>query len=162
MFAKHNRAGACSALEARLEDYVEGRLENREAEEVEIHVRSCPRCTAALQNSRLSVDLFSVLKARPAPNPNPFFVSRVMASIRQEEREQDLWKPVERAAWRLCWLASLAVIVLMLFMLRAEYSGPVAIPSQQSQVQALVNVPMTQPANQDDSVLLLASDDNGR
>jgi anti-sigma factor RsiW len=162
MFGKHNRAGACSALEARLEDYVEGRLNEREAEEVEIHVRSCARCTEALRHSRISVELFRALKTRPAPSPNPFFVSRVMAAIHGEQRDQDSWKPVERAAWRLCWVATVAVLVLAFFMLRIHFSPPAIAPSQQSQVQALVNVPVAQPANQDDSVLLLASDDNGR
>jgi anti-sigma factor RsiW len=162
MFAKHDRAGACSALEARLEDYLEGRLDAREAAEVEVHARACRHCAAALENARASAPLLEPVKAAPALRPSPFFAARVMAAIRGEQREQDLWKPVERAAWRLCWVATAAVLVLAFFMLRIERAAPTINTSQQSQVQALVNVPMTQPVNQDDSVLLLASDDNGR
>ena len=162
MFAKEHGAGACPSLEARLEDYVEGRLDAREAGEVETHARSCVRCSAALERAGASAGLVRVLQAVPAPDPSPFFVARVMASIRGEEREQDQWKPVERAAWRLFWLATAAVLVLAGFMLRMQMAGPAIATAQQNQVQALVNVPMQQPATQDDSFLLVASDDNGR
>jgi anti-sigma factor RsiW len=162
MFAKRNDRGACSALEARLEDYLGGRLDSREAGEVEIHARSCARCAAALDSARSAAPLLAALAARQTPAAKPFFVTRVMASIRAEQRERELWKPVERAAWRLCWVAVAAVLVLAGFMLRLEMAGPMGPAAQQSQIQALVSVPMPQPANQDDSYLLVASDDNGR
>ncbi|MDE3135451.1 MAG: zf-HC2 domain-containing protein [Acidobacteriota bacterium] len=160
MFAKQDRPGACSALEARLEDYLGGRLDSRESAEVEVHTRSCPRCAAALETARASAPLLAVLSARPVPAPNPFFVTRVMAAIRGEQRESEVWKPVERAAWRLCWIAAAVVLILTGFMLRVETAPPVS--AQQSQIQALVSVPMPQPGSQDDTYLLVASDDNGR
>jgi len=162
MFAKQNRPSACSALEARLEDYLDGRLDSRESAEVEVHTRTCPRCAAALETARASAPIIAVLSARPAPAPNPFFVSRVMAAIRGEQRESEVWKPIERAAWRLCWVAAAVVLILAGFMLRIEISAPVLPSAQQSQIQALVNVPMPQPGSQDDTFLLVASDDNGR
>lgn len=162
MFAKRNRHGACSALEARLEDFLGGRLAPRETEEVEIHVRSCPRCQAALESARAAAPLLATLATRPVAKPTPFFVTRVMTAIRGEQRERELWKPVERVAWRLCWVALAAVLVLAGFMLRMELAGPMAPGAQQSQIQALVNVPIPQPVSQDDSYLLVASEDNGR
>jgi anti-sigma factor RsiW len=162
MFAKHRSAGACSALEARLEDYLGGRLDSRESAEVEIHARSCPRCAAALETARAATPLVAVLSAGPVAAPNPFFVTRVMAAIRGEQREGEVWKPIERAAWRLCWVAAAVVLILAGFMLRMETSPPVLASAQQSQIQALVNVPMPQPGSQDDTFLLVASDDNGR
>ena len=158
MFEKQKPEGACSALEARLEDYLGGNLGPREAAEVEIHTRSCPRCAAALETARSAAPLLGALAARPAAVPGPFFVARVMAGIRGEER--DIWKPVERAAWRLCWIAAAVVLILAGFMLRVETTPPVS--AQQNQIQALVSVPMPQPGSQDDSYLLVASDDNGR
>ena len=160
MFEKQKPEGACSALEARLEDYLGGNLGPREAAEVEIPPRSCPRCAAALETARSAAPLLGALAARPAAVPGPFFVARVMAGIRGEER--DIWKPVERAAWRLCWGATAAGLILAGVMFHLERSGPVFPSAQQSQIQALVNVPMPQPGSQDDSYLLVASDDNGR
>lgn len=162
MFSKQKLEGACTALEARLEDYLGGRLDSREASEVEIHLRSCSRCAAALETVRAAAPLVGALAARPAVAPNPFFVARVMAAIRGEQRERDVWRPVERAAWRLCWLAAAAVLILAGVMFHIERTGTVLPGPQQSQIQALVNVPIPQPASQDDTFLLVASDDNGR
>lgn len=162
MFRRQRLEGACTALEARLEDYLGGRLGSREASEVEIHTRSCARCAAALETARAAAPLVGALAARPTAAPSPFFVSRVMAAIRGEQRERDLWKPVERAAWRLCWLAAAAVLILAAVMFHFERTGAVLSGPQQSQIQALVNVPMPQPGSQDDTYLLVASDDNGR
>jgi anti-sigma factor RsiW len=160
MFAKQDRPGACSALEARLEDYLGGRLDSRESAEVEVHTRSCPRCAAALETAKASAPILAVLSARPVAEPNPFFVTRVMATIRGEQRESEVWKPIERAAWRLCWIAAAVVLILAGFMLRVATTPPVS--AQQNQIQALVSVPMPQPGSQDDTFLLVASDDNGR
>jgi anti-sigma factor RsiW len=155
--SKHRNA--CLALEARLEDFLDGRLDSREAADVESHTRSCARCAAALENARTGARLMGVYRAAQ-PTPSPFFVSRVMAAIRGERKQEEVWKPVETAAWRLCWIATALVLLLTVFMLRLQLAGP-ALPVQQNQVQALVNVPMPQPAN-DDSILLVASDDNAR
>ena len=162
MFAKQNRPGACSAFEARLEDYLGGRLDSRESAEVEIHTRTCPRCAAALETARSAGPFINVLQAQAAAAPSPFFVTRVMAAIRGEQRESEAWKPIERAAWRLCWVAAAVVLILAGFMLRFENAGPMLPSAQQSQIQALVNVPIPQPGSQDDTFLLVASDDNGR
>lgn len=164
MFAKYNRANACSALEARLEDYVDGRLSTPEAEQVEKHVRSCTRCAAALDRAKASVGLLSTVRARPLPEAGPLFVGRVMATIRSERGDQDLWKRLEVAGWELCWLATAATLVLALVMLRVQVAGPqtsVSATVQQNQVQELINVPMTQPTVQDDALLVAYSNANG-
>jgi anti-sigma factor RsiW len=160
MFAKKDRPGACTALEARLEDYLGGRLDSRESAEVEVHTRTCPRCAHAVEIAKAAGPILAVLRSQPEPALNPFFVTRVMAGIRGEQRESETWKPIERAAWRLCWIAAAVVLILAGFMLRVATTPPVS--AQQSQIQALVSVPMPQPGSQDDSYLLVASDDNGR
>lgn len=165
MFRKYIRAGACSALENRLEDYVEGRLPDGQIAEVDAHVRGCARCAAALERARASVDLLSAVKNTPLPAASPFFVSRVMASIGRERGNQEIWRPLEIAGWELCWLAALAALILAVFMLRIERAAPrlpVGGTVQQSQVQELIDVPVSQPAVQDDALLVAASNANGR
>ena len=160
MFGKRIGATACPAREARLEDYVERRLPAEEAAEVETHAQSCARCAAALEAAGASVPLLGALRARPETQPGPYFVARVMAAVRGE---QDVWKPVERAAWRLCWVATAAVLILAAFLLHLQRIQPISPAPEQSQVQALVSVSAPpQPAFQDDSFLLVSSGDNGR
>lgn len=164
MFAKHDRAIACSAMEARLEDYVGGRLTPVEAGQVEAHTRSCERCAAALDRAKVSVGLLAPVRAHALPQANPFFVSRVMAGIRGERRDQEFWKPLEVAGWELCWVATAAALILAFVMLRIQIAGPQAPATaavQQNQVQELINVPMAQPAVQDDTLLVASSNDYG-
>lgn len=165
MFAKHNRASACRGLEARLEDYLEGQLTSSEAMEVEKHVRACARCAAALERAKVSGNLLSAVRTRPLPEASPFFAGRVMSAIRHDEKDQELWKPLEIAGWELCWLAAVAALVLALVMFRVPVAGPqlpVNVSEQQTQVQELVNVPMSQPVVQDDTLLVASANDNGR
>lgn len=164
MSAKPVRPGVCSGWETRLEDYVEGHLLPREAAEVEEHTRSCARCAAALDRARGSSELLEAARMHPLPAAGPFFIERVMAAIRRERREQDSWRPLELAGWELCWLALAATLILAAFMLRIQWNGPVpANPSvQQSQVQELVNVPVSQPVVQDDVLLVASTNDHGR
>lgn len=164
MFSKHDRASACSTLEARLEDYVEGLLTPSEAGEVETHVRGCPRCADALDRAQSSVNLLSAVRTRPLPEAGPFFVGRVMAAVRREERDQELWKPLEVAGWELVWLAAAAALILAFVMFRVQITGPQLQRNagvQQTQVQELVNVPMAQPAVQDDTLLVASSNNYG-
>jgi anti-sigma factor RsiW len=166
MFAKHDRAIACLGWEARLEDYVEGRLAPAEAGQVEAHARSCTRCAEALDRAKVSVALLAPVRARPLPQAGPFFVSRVMAGIRGERSEEELWKPLEVAGWELCWLATAAALILAFVMLRIQITGPqlpATTTAQQSQIQELINVPIAQPAVRDDALLVAySSNDNGR
>ncbi|HVB33423.1 MAG TPA: zf-HC2 domain-containing protein [Patescibacteria group bacterium] len=165
MFAKHSRAGACSAWEVRLEDYVEGRLASQQAAEVEMHTRVCARCNAALDQAKTSVGILTALNARPLPKAGPLFAGRVMAAIRSERRDQELWKPLEIAGWQLCWLACAAALILAVFTARVQLAGPratVNTTAQQSQVEELINVPVLQPAMQDDALLVASRESNGR
>lgn len=153
------RPSACPAFEDRLEDLLDARLDGSAAAEVESHARSCARCATALADARAGARWMGVYRAAQ-PAPGPFFVSRVMAVIRGERKREEEWQPVEVAAWRLCWIATALALLLTVFMLRLQMAAP-TLPVQQNQVQALVNVPVPQPAN-DDSILLVASDDNAR
>lgn len=162
MFGKRNRGGACTAWEAGIEDLLDRRLDSRQTAEVEAHVRGCANCAAAVEQARLAGGLLALLGARPAPGPSAFFVARVMNGIRGKQRERDLWMPVERAAWRVCFVAAAAAFVLGLLLLRLPVAGPAVSGQDQNQMQVLVNVPVAQPVLQDDSILLVANDDNGR
>lgn len=165
MFAKHSRVDACSAWETRLEDYVEGRLASRQAAEVEMHARTCDRCSAALKRAQTSVGILAAVNPHQMPRAGPLFVGRVMAAIRRDRRDQELWKPLEIAGWQLCWLASAAVLILAAFTLRVQRTGPrpsASAVSQQSQMEELINVPMSHPTMQDDVLLVASRNTNGR
>lgn len=165
MFAKRDRPSACTDLEARLEDYLEGLLPPSQAAVVENHVRGCARCAAALDGAKLSVNLLSAVRTRLLPEASPFFAGRVMSAIRHEHSDEELWKPLEVAGWELCWLAVAAALILAFVMFRVRVPGSQLRANAnvaQAQVQELINVPMTQPAVQDDTLLVASTNDNGR
>lgn len=165
MFAKRSRSGACSAWEAQLEDYLEVRLDAVHAEAVQAHIRSCGACAAALERAGASVALFKSAGPWPLPAPDPYFSTRVISAIRRERSESDAWKPLEIAGWELCWLAAAAALILAVFTLRYQLATPppsLNAPAQQSQVQELINLPMYQPAVQDDTLLVASTSENGR
>ncbi len=161
MLLRPKRSTACPALEARLEDYLEARLDSREAAELENHVRSCSRCSAGLAGARTSRKLLGTLPVSPA-NASPGFVSRVMATVAGEKRRLESWKPVEAAAWRLCWVATAAILLLAGALVRVQMSAPPVATTQQSQVETLISVPAPQPASGDDTVLLVARETDVR
>ncbi len=165
MFLKQDRAAACPSMEARLEDYVEGRLASREAGEVETHTRACARCAAALERAQAGAGFLAVLRERPLPAADPLFARRVLARIRERRRDQELWKPLETAGRQLFWLAAAAALVLAVFMLRFQWATP--SPSdhplaQQSQIEELINVPPSQPSVQDEALLVASTNGHGR
>ncbi|HVB98861.1 MAG TPA: zf-HC2 domain-containing protein [Candidatus Dormibacteraeota bacterium] len=165
MFAKHSREAACSAREARLEDYIEGCLDSGQAREVEEHIQACARCAAALDRAKDGAGLLAVLRDRPLPAADAFFAGRVMVQIRQRRRDQELWKPVETAGRQLCWLAAVAALVLAVFMLRFQVAAPPVAgnaTAQQVQIQELIRVPISQPAVQDDALLVASSNAHAR
>lgn len=155
--SQHGRA--CPAFEARLEDYLDGRLEAANAAAVESHTRACSRCADALQSAAAATPLLAVLR-EDNPVAGPYFAGRVMAAIRGENKHEQEWKPVETAARRLCWVATALALILAVFMLRMQFAPP-SLAVQQNQVQALINVPVPQPTT-DDSFVLVASEDNGK
>jgi predicted anti-sigma-YlaC factor YlaD len=161
MLLRPKRAIACPALEARLEDYLEARLDSRETGEVENHLRFCARCSGALAGARTSRELLGIA-AVSAGSASPGFVSRVMATVAGERQRLESWKPVEAAAWRLCWVATAAVLLLTAALVRVQMSAPPVGTAQQSQVETLISVPAPQPANADDTVLLVARETDVR
>lgn len=161
MLLRPNQASACRAQEARLEDYLEGRLDGREKAVVENHLRSCARCKAALGSARRSLELLGALPA-PLASASPGFVTRVMAAVAGGRQRLESWRPVEVAAWRLCWVATAAVLLLAAALMKVQMSAPPMPVTQQSQVQSLVSVPLPQPVGTDDTVLLVAREDDVR
>ncbi|HEV2385957.1 MAG TPA: zf-HC2 domain-containing protein [Candidatus Acidoferrales bacterium] len=161
MLLRARQVGSCRALEARFEDYVAGRLEGGEAVDVEVHLRGCARCSAAVSNAAASRRLLRAAAAVEI-NASPGFVARVMGAITGEKQRLESWRPVEAAAWRLCWAATAAVLLLAAVLMKVQRSVPPVAATQQSQVQTLVNVTLPQPVGADDTVLLVAREDHVR
>lgn len=165
MFVKQSRAAACRAMEARLEDYVEGCLDRPGAGEVEAHARACPRCAAALESAQASAWLLAGLRARPLPEAGPHFARRVMARIREQRWEREQWKPLETAGRRLFWLAAAAALVLAVFVLRFQWAGPSPAGrsvAAQNQIEELINVAPSQPSVRDEALLVASRNAHAR
>ena len=119
-FDKINR-GACSQMEARLEDYL-GRLHAERPqfadEELTVHLAGCEGCRRAIEEARAGSELLVAGRAA-APESrlsDPFFASRVMARIRAYEAGRaagaDFWPALESLSLRLSAAALSAALLL--------------------------------------------------
>jgi hypothetical protein len=82
--------------------------------QVREHAANCPSCQAALQDFLDTRRAFTPLRTSPY-EPGPWFVSRVMASIRAKEKEleeqaEGVWLYVMRLAPRLAAVAAVLLV----------------------------------------------------
>jgi predicted anti-sigma-YlaC factor YlaD len=86
--------------------------------ELEQHLQSCSACTAQLQEFRQTMAL---LDEWQAPEPSPYFSTRVMARVREEQARPSGW-----LAWlrRPALAVSLAVLMVMsATLIRTDYGA---------------------------------------
>jgi hypothetical protein len=86
--------------------------------EIESHLQSCAACAAALQELRQTM---AVLDEWQVPEPSPYFSTRVMARVREEQA-----KPVGRFHWlrRPALAVSLTVLMVMsATLIRTDYNS---------------------------------------
>jgi len=157
---------ACSAYEAKLEEYLSGQLSGADASEVAEHLRTCGACNAALEDARASVRLLSLAEA--SPHPGPGFARIVMARIRTEleaSREKGLWQPFVSLAWRFAATAALGLVLMITYgMVTSHQQAP--RPNASSMQSAEVRDFFTNdadrvPANRDDVLIMVAEDNHG-
>ncbi len=162
MFSPEQNLKACRRYEARLEEYLEGRLPEARLAEVESHLERCGCCRAALQAARSSRDLID-RAIEPAVEPDERFPRRVMAAVRAEEERRrigsEFWSPVEFLAWRLSWSAMLALAILAAyllgFQLGARRDGPAT--ARPVEAQDIFQESAPHPASQDEVLLAVAA-----
>lgn len=88
------------------------------APEIETHLRSCAACAAHWQELRQTMAL---LDEWQAPEPSPYFSTRIMARVREEQAKPSGWFHWVR---RPALAVSLAVLMVMsATLIRTDYSA---------------------------------------
>lgn len=137
-------SGACPELEARLYDRVSGEMSVADAAALDVHLKSCTACTAALERASFSARLLRL--AEPTPDPGPGFAHMTMARIRQAEsdraEEKSIWSPFVSLAWRFAATAGVALALVLTFDIsqhRASVDGTHLSPSDDTGLFSDVN-----------------------
>jgi predicted anti-sigma-YlaC factor YlaD len=103
----------CRSFILALEDYFDTHPEGaRLSRELSQHVAACPACAARYREAAQSRVLMASLRAaRPAPQEDPYFLTRVKALIASQEQVRG-WLPF-RVVWRDV-LGALAIFLVTL------------------------------------------------
>jgi negative regulator of sigma E activity len=168
----------CVRYRARLEDYLmeEGGVPQSDTD-LATHLRHCTQCQQALEDARLAGALLR-RAGGPSMEASDAFVTRVMASIREEVSRrvapENFWRPLEQLASRFAMVATVALILL------TAYLGKVLIPSANTTATAsdqettvtlpanpnmpgvspIMPEPPAQPSNPDEVLMSLAERDS--
>jgi predicted anti-sigma-YlaC factor YlaD len=150
-----------------MEDYLGARPEAFESDaDLAAHLRKCARCREAFAAAQLSGPLFFA-ETEAEVRPSEEFVTRVMASIR-EERARLLapgivWRPLEAFASRFALVAAVVLLALSVFL--GEFAPALRQPDTGG-VTGIVAAgdwpePPAQPATQDEVLMSLAEAESG-
>jgi predicted anti-sigma-YlaC factor YlaD len=166
----------CRQYRVRMEDHVGSAPEIIASDiELDAHLRRCERCRQAFAAAQLSGSLFSAVDVPEVPATEAF-VTRVMASIREQEGQMAassaVWRPLEVLASRFALVAAVVLLALSFFL--GEFapafrqSETAATPTQSEAVGAPATEissdwpePPAQPATQDEVLMSLVDVDNG-
>jgi len=162
MFSWNERG--CRKYQVRMEDHLGAGPEAVESDvELTVHLRGCTRCREAFAAAQLSGRLFSA--EEPEVQPSEAFVTRVMASIREEQARlltpATVWSPLETLASRFALVAAVALLALSVFV--GEFSPALrqADVGSTTEVTSEWPEPPAQPATQDEVLMSLAEAENG-
>jgi len=159
-----NKRG-CKRYEVRMEDHLGAAPEAVESDpELTAHLRECAQCRESFAAAQLSGRLFFAAE-EPEVQPSEAFVTRVMASIREEQAHllapPAVWRPLEVLASRFALVAAVTLLALSVFL------GEIAPALRQPDLVAATEVagdwpePPAQPATQDEVLMSLAEAENG-
>ena len=96
----------CEQRQAAITDFLDGRLSGREMQEIDAHLRACPKCASELESQR---DLQAALATLgPVPEP-PDLPLRIRVAVSQEiaRRRRSLL-----VAWSLAWKNTVGPFIL--------------------------------------------------
>jgi predicted anti-sigma-YlaC factor YlaD len=147
-----------------MEDHLGAAPEAVESDlELTAHLRGCVRCRESFAAAQLSGRLFSA--EEPEVQPSEAFVTRVMATIREEQARllapAAVWRPLEALASRFALVAAVVLLALSVFL------GEFAPALRQPDLGATTEIagdwpePPAQPATQDEVLMSLAEAENG-
>jgi len=148
-----------------MEDHLGAEPEAVESDlELAAHLRECGRCRESFAAAQLSGRLFSATE-EPEVQPSEAFVTRVMASIREEEARLSagaaVWGPLEALASRFSLVAAVALLALSVFL--GEFAPALRQPefAATTEITADWPEPPAQPATQDEVLMSLVEMENG-
>jgi len=148
----------------RLEDFLDGRLDEATTREVAGHLERCAECGAEMEAAQLSVRLLRE-GVEPAPEASALFWTRLCARVREEESGRgagDFWPALELLARRMLLGSALALLILGGYLVGLEWQQGSLFGPQQNEVRELFPEPVRQPANQEEVLVSLATNGNGR
>ena len=116
-----------------LEEYPFSQISDRERARIEMHVANCADCRRALASAQISAAMLSA-RAAETIEPSPFFQTRMMAAIREQQREREpltlfnLWKAAQ--AFVIPMIALIVILGSLTFWsLSASQSTPSVQPT---------------------------------
>jgi anti-sigma-K factor RskA len=161
-----NVKAACAKYEPVLEDYLEGVLDQAEAEAARQHLQVCAGCAAAFEQAAGSVKLLRI--AEPSGAPGAAFARTVMARIHSAEQERTaeragFWQPVVALGWRFAATATLAVGVLLSCDIGWSHYARLNVPSVRSiEGNLFAPEPARVPATGDEVLMMVAETSHGK
>jgi predicted anti-sigma-YlaC factor YlaD len=160
----------CRQYQIRMEEYLGSVPEAIESDaKLAGHLRQCEACRESLAAAQLSEQLFSAAE-EPMVQPTEAFVTRVMASIREEEARQSVqvtvWRSLEALASRFALVAAVVLLALSVFL--GEFAPALRQPEVVgTATPAATGItgdwpePPAQPSTQDEVLMSLVGSDNG-
>ena len=163
MFAWNKRG--CRKYEVRMEDHLGAAPEMVESDtELTAHLRECAQCRESFAAAQLTGRLFFAAE-EPEVQPSEAFVTRVMASIREEEARLSapaaVWRPLEVLASRFALVAAMVLLALSVFL--GEFAPALRQPDLTATTEVVGDwpEPPAQLATQDEVLMSLAEAENG-
>lgn len=159
---------ACTAYEAKLEDYLSGQLSSTDSRQVAEHLKNCAGCAAALQDARASIRLLRV--ADSTPDPGPAFARNSMARIRAElataQEARGFWQPFVALAWRFAATATIGLAVMAGYDVVKQHNHlpqSTVASVQQADMRDLFTTEADRvPVNRDEVLVMVAETEHGK
>jgi hypothetical protein len=155
----------CQQYQARMEEYLEASPEIAELDpELRDHLGRCERCRESFEAAEKAGALLA-LAGRPAWQPSEAFVTRVMATIRDEQARRATpatgWHLLEPLASRFAVVAAVVLLALSVFL--GEFSPALRQLEEGSTIGVTADwpEPPAPPATQDEVLMSLSEMENG-
>jgi len=159
------REAGCREYRSRVEEYLLGVYAPIETDpELAAHLKGCAECREAVEDGLLAGKIVRNA-CEPYEGVEGAFVTRVMATIREEEGRREasnaIWRPIEVLASRFAVATSVLLLAASVYLV--EFAPSVNLPpaTAQAEVVGLMPEPPAQPANQDEVLMTLAEMENG-
>jgi len=156
----------CRSYRVRMEDCLAEDTERIGADpELAAHLEGCGACREAFDAGLLAGRIVRNA-CEPAADVSGAFVTRVMASIRDEDARRRavtsvIWRPIELLASRFALAASVLLLAASVYLV--EFAPPFEMPAttSQTEVVGVMPEPPAQPSNQDEVLMSLVEMENG-